>query len=172
MWRADCSRVTHPFAARVPRRALPLDLHVLSTPPAFVLSQDQTFLFFLATTPRERSSILWCSNPSKRTITDYCQNHRLSYQRNRRRLIDRQCRLQVSRTGIINSSTFGTLLSSQGSSAHHCQASRLDTRGNLQKLTGCDLRSQIRFLLPAPGRNTQDLGVPGPHRGAHPDHLG
>src|ERR1700760_1770919 len=42
MWRADCSRVTHPFAARVPRRALPLDLHVLSTPPAFVLSQDQT----------------------------------------------------------------------------------------------------------------------------------
>src|SRR3954463_1890927 len=40
--RADCSRVTHPFAARVPRRALPLDLHVLSTPPAFVLSQDQT----------------------------------------------------------------------------------------------------------------------------------
>src|SRR3954451_10076123 len=42
MWGADCSRVTHPFAARVPRRALPLDLHVLSTPPAFVLSQDQT----------------------------------------------------------------------------------------------------------------------------------
>src|SRR3954452_18963682 len=42
MWRADCSRVTHPFAARVPRKALPLDLHVLSTPPAFVLSQDQT----------------------------------------------------------------------------------------------------------------------------------
>ena len=25
-----------------PERALPLDLHVLSTPPAFVLSQDQT----------------------------------------------------------------------------------------------------------------------------------
>src|SRR5207244_8284990 len=40
--RADYSRVTHPFAARVPRRAFPLDLHVLSTPPAFVLSQDQT----------------------------------------------------------------------------------------------------------------------------------
>src|SRR3954466_14911208 len=42
MWRAGHPRVTHPFAARVPRRALPLDLHVLSTPPAFVLSQDQT----------------------------------------------------------------------------------------------------------------------------------
>src|SRR4051812_7088333 len=25
-----------------PKRAFPLDLHVLSTPPAFVLSQDQT----------------------------------------------------------------------------------------------------------------------------------
>jgi hypothetical protein len=35
-------RVTQPSAARVPRRALPLDLHVLSTPPAFILSQDQT----------------------------------------------------------------------------------------------------------------------------------
>jgi hypothetical protein len=39
-------RVTHPFAA-FPYRGLPLnrfslDLHVLSTPPAFVLSQDQT----------------------------------------------------------------------------------------------------------------------------------
>ena len=26
----------------IPRRIIPLDLHVLSTPPAFVLSQDQT----------------------------------------------------------------------------------------------------------------------------------
>ena len=35
-----CSRVTHPFAGRGLLHAL--DLHVLSTPPAFVLSQDQT----------------------------------------------------------------------------------------------------------------------------------
>jgi hypothetical protein len=34
------SRVTHPFAGCGLLR--PLDLHVLSTPPAFVLSQDQT----------------------------------------------------------------------------------------------------------------------------------
>src|SRR3954453_1199806 len=40
--RAGCSRVTHPFATDPPRRASPFDLHVLSTPPAFVLSQDQT----------------------------------------------------------------------------------------------------------------------------------
>ena len=38
--KAGCSRVTHPFAG-CPLRG-PLDLHVLSTPPAFVLSQDQT----------------------------------------------------------------------------------------------------------------------------------
>jgi hypothetical protein len=36
--------ITHPFAARqhVLLHLLPLDLHVLSTPPAFNLSQDQT----------------------------------------------------------------------------------------------------------------------------------
>src|SRR3954454_2871705 len=52
--RAYCSRVTHPFTARVPRRALPLDLHVLSTPPAFVLSQDQTLQQKLALTKKLR----------------------------------------------------------------------------------------------------------------------
>ena len=42
--RADHPRVTHPFATRVPKQAwaFPFDLHVLSTPPAFILSQDQT----------------------------------------------------------------------------------------------------------------------------------
>ena len=37
---ADYLRITHPFATEV--RRLPFDLHVLGTPPAFVLSQDQT----------------------------------------------------------------------------------------------------------------------------------
>ena len=37
---AGRSRVTHPFAGCGLLR--PRDLHVLSTPPAFVLSQDQT----------------------------------------------------------------------------------------------------------------------------------
>ena len=42
--RARCSRVTHPFAGRrhVLLHPLPLDLHVLSLPLAFILSQDQT----------------------------------------------------------------------------------------------------------------------------------
>ena len=35
----DYLRVTHPFASDSEE---PLDLHVLGTPPAFVLSQDQT----------------------------------------------------------------------------------------------------------------------------------
>jgi hypothetical protein len=51
LYEADCSRVTHPSAARldpvqVPNPT-PLDLHVLGTPPAFVLSQDQTLQFNL-----------------------------------------------------------------------------------------------------------------------------
>ena len=41
---AGYSRVTHPFATDPEEQALlsPFDLHVLSTPPAFILSQDQT----------------------------------------------------------------------------------------------------------------------------------
>ena len=43
---AGYSRVTHPSAAKlkVVQAPLitPLDLHVLGTPPAFILSQDQT----------------------------------------------------------------------------------------------------------------------------------
>ena len=48
LW-AGYSRVTHPSAAKLHQthpegivRLAPLDLHVLGTPPAFVLSQDQT----------------------------------------------------------------------------------------------------------------------------------
>ena len=44
-------QVTHALLTRLPRyRGLPpfaFDLHVLSTPPAFVLSQDQTLQLFL-----------------------------------------------------------------------------------------------------------------------------
>ena len=41
---AGYSRVTHPFATDPEEQAplSPFDLHVLSTPPAFILSQDQT----------------------------------------------------------------------------------------------------------------------------------
>ncbi len=42
--RVDCIRVTHPCATRHQKQAfmLPFDLHVLSLPLAFILSQDQT----------------------------------------------------------------------------------------------------------------------------------
>ena len=44
LYKADSIRVTHPFAGRHLKQApmLPLDLHVLSLPLAFILSQDQT----------------------------------------------------------------------------------------------------------------------------------
>ena len=34
--------LSRPPLAASPKTALPLDLHVLGTPPAFILSQDQT----------------------------------------------------------------------------------------------------------------------------------
>ena len=44
VFRAGFSRVPHPFATFHPEQApgFTFDLHVLSAPPAFVLSQDQT----------------------------------------------------------------------------------------------------------------------------------
>jgi hypothetical protein len=51
LWKAGSSRVTHPSAAKkfinLPEGIMissSLDLHVLGTPPAFVLSQDQTLI--------------------------------------------------------------------------------------------------------------------------------
>ena len=43
-------QITHALLTRAPlecppKRAFPFDLHVLSTPPAFVLSQNQTLQF-------------------------------------------------------------------------------------------------------------------------------
>ena len=43
--RAGWSRITHPFATLTPTArppGIPFDLHVLSTPPAFILSQNRT----------------------------------------------------------------------------------------------------------------------------------
>ena len=44
MYGAGRSRITHPFATLTRKRTpgIPFDLHVLSTPPAFNLSQNQT----------------------------------------------------------------------------------------------------------------------------------
>ena len=47
MYGAGRSRITHPFATLTQEQApgIPFDLHVLSTPPAFILSQDRTLMF-------------------------------------------------------------------------------------------------------------------------------
>ena len=51
LYEAGCPHVTHPSAAKIYQKQAfnisPLDLHVLSTPPAFILSQDQTLMFNL-----------------------------------------------------------------------------------------------------------------------------
>ena len=46
LYEAGYPRVTHPSATNSEKQALhrPFDLHVLSTPPAFILSQDQTLV--------------------------------------------------------------------------------------------------------------------------------
>ena len=50
LWKAGCPRVTHPSATKLKRSVrkhlwiVPFDLHVLGTPPAFILSQDQTLM--------------------------------------------------------------------------------------------------------------------------------
>jgi len=50
-FRVRYPRITHPFATRfsqvLPPEKTPFDLHALATPPAFVLSQDQTLHFFI-----------------------------------------------------------------------------------------------------------------------------
>ena len=58
-----------------PKRAFPLDLHVLSTPPAFVLSQDQTLHRKPKTFPNKKTI------QAKKRKTSYRQNHRSSTQK-------------------------------------------------------------------------------------------
>ena len=67
--RAGRSRVTHPFAG-APLLG-PLDLHVLSTPPAFVLSQDQTLQELISspeTLPHAVAFALACDSASESQI--------------------------------------------------------------------------------------------------------
>ncbi len=64
-------RVTHPSATPCLRRAF--DLHVLGTPPAFILSQDQTRHSGLSRIPQRGLSMLNPSDPSA------CQMHWLVF---------------------------------------------------------------------------------------------
>jgi hypothetical protein len=74
------SRVTHPFAGHLLRDAH--DLHVLSTPPAFVLSQDQTLQEKSSKQlDSERPATISASRSHRQSrqlrhrITDYCRSN-------------------------------------------------------------------------------------------------
>lgn len=60
MYGAGRSRITHPFATLTRQQAawIPFDLHVLSTPPAFILSQNRT----LHKKPREENQHVTLKN--------------------------------------------------------------------------------------------------------------
>ena len=58
MYEAGYPRVTHPSAALFRTRSL--DLHVLGTPPAFILSQDQTLFQWYQIFPSRKSFNLVC----------------------------------------------------------------------------------------------------------------
>ena len=68
--RTCCSRVTHPSATDLELPPGPFDLHVLGTPPAFVLSQDQTLqrlnqLIDRTTWSSESQKLrIWCPLPA------------------------------------------------------------------------------------------------------------
>ena len=51
--------ITHPFATKLaqvlPPKQAPSDLHALATPPAFVLSQDQTLQVYIVAPGKNRS---------------------------------------------------------------------------------------------------------------------
>jgi hypothetical protein len=98
-------QVTHVLLTRSPliRRASspsPFDLHVLSTPPAFVLSQDQTLRrCLIAATLRSAGHIVCGSGPGKAVpprvdLTDGCLLTFRSIQRN---LNDRR----IGRRGLL-----------------------------------------------------------------------
>src|SRR5262245_47058012 len=55
-----------------PERALPFDLHVLSTPPAFVLSQDQTLQ---TKSPRQSEAEFNQKNPIKTPVKLAIKKH-------------------------------------------------------------------------------------------------
>ena len=142
---AGCPRVTHPFAARTPfpKEGASLDLHVLSTPPAFVLSQDQTLRVGVLTSGANAagvstqkvavlrrhsitgSSELLCSSVPKESLS---------------------AGLLPTVDESYMALTFGTLLSSQGADAHR-QGPFGPIRGNPRHITRSVPHGQTR---PAP----------------------
>ena len=148
---AGYPRVTHPFAARhqpgVATGRSSLDLHALGTPPAFILSQDQT-LHLRSETPRARR-LVECSRRSSVALEPLEFDHPSRTDRgdgryrgptlHRSRLIRypdaprNRSEGQAPRDGVL-ALAFRTLLSFQGtspgcSSATHLRFPRAVTAG-------------------------------------------
>ena len=134
-----------------PEGGASLDLHVLSTPPAFVLSQDQTLREGLLTCPtgirpvcRHRKSPSlptaqslvhpsWAVRSSKRSHLARCTKG-ISF------ASQREARRELALT-------FGTLLSSQGADAHRRGPFR-QVGGNPRYITWSVSRGQTRPASP------------------------
>ena len=70
LWKAGYPRVTHPSATKLKESlrkdlpVVPFDLHVLGTPPAFILSQDQTLMLKFFVSLRKRCDLKYERNSS------------------------------------------------------------------------------------------------------------
>ena len=125
-------QVTHVLLTRSPLSAgassdFSFDLHVLSTPPAFVLSQDQTLRKGLFGIRPKAANRLFEVVPKDRLISSIEQMSLTFdlYQRNPASLLPNRS-WGWRRRGFWHR-LCGTLLSSQGSDAHRLRISRSDS---------------------------------------------
>jgi hypothetical protein len=113
---AGCPRVTHPFAALpsegLPLPRFPLDLHVLGTPPAFVLSQDQTLRREPSFGPKAAFGFRCESRPRRVALPARPPVDPLLFPYDRQSLDATKKEASFPRRG--NALAFGTLFSSQG----------------------------------------------------------
>ena len=155
-------QITHVLLTRSPlvyppKGALPLDLHVLSTPPAFVLSQDQT----LHRKPR-KSKTRQSKLTTSKTTPPPKKDGSITLARI---IIDRKTNTPTpkNRTGAHKLQRLSnTLLSSQTSHAHHSDPCGVDVGGNLRKLTGPRRHGQLRESTEA---SPEAFGSVAPQRG-------
>ncbi len=162
----SAGQITHVLLTRSPleypaSRAFPFDLHVLSTPPAFVLSQDQTLHKsnkpYKEPSPAQQKTELLTSG----TKTGHPRTtpvggpgphagHKNQQTENKRSIFNKQsptCRDHPNRLHHLRlvKTWFITLLSSQTTTAHH-EPDRNTvpaSRGNPDKSTHPGVRGQI-----------------------------
>src|SRR5262249_53727540 len=124
---AGHQRVTHPFATRILSycyKSTSFDLHVLGTPPAFILSQDQTLrkkFFTLASVVYGLTGLtkmlflitlqlLRCSSCKTVVFRINRRKHRCCPSHRLRQTAKRACSVSLTRDGysVVNGSVVGT----------------------------------------------------------------